>query len=230
MSSLKELCGNPVKQYLFKNRSVYFGNKTWSRGVTTTIKKIFSPTYSFSKLKRTSKYTRGLTKQKAIRRGHAIDHTLQRWVEGYYTKRFKLIEPKAIIKEFEKRCWSPLASQLVVAWPVGRIATKLDLVLHDTKQNHILVVEIKSGCGYRYLYNGNMLHITPTIDNCALHQHQLQTLIGTQLFKKTYPKCTLPIRSVLVYVSLQGTVDIIEESVFNTTYSKAIERALLRTV
>ena len=228
--TLAELCGNPLNNYVFKSRSVYFGNKCWSRGVTTTIKKIFSPTYKFSKLKRNSKYTKGLMKHKAIRRGHAIDHTLQMWTEGRYTKRFKLIEPKAIIRIFEDRCWLPLASQLVVAWPTGRIATKLDLVLHDTKQNHILIVEIKSGCGYRNLHNDNMIHISPIINNCALHQHQLQTLIGTQLFKKTYPDCTIPIRSILVYVSLRGEVDIIEESDFKTTYSKTIENVILRTV
>ena len=103
-------------------------------------------------------------------------------------------------------------------------------MLYDTVQNRILIVEIKSGYGYRELYNGNMLHITPSVNNCAFHQHQLQTIIGTQLFKKTYTKCKLSIVPVLVYVTLQGDVRVVEESDFKITYSKAIEHIILRTV
>jgi hypothetical protein len=226
--SLYKLCGKPIKNYIFKNRSVYFGNKMWSRGVTTTIRKVFAPSYAFSKLKR-GKYTRGLKKRDAIRRGHAIDHTLQCWSDGRYSKRFRLVEPKAIIKYFEQRCWNPLASQLVVAWPSGRIATKLDLVLHDTERDQILIVEIKSGCGYRTLSNDVMRHIRPNVSNSALHQHQLQTLLGKYLFQKTYPDCTLHVRSILLYVALDGDIDMIQESDFGIVYSKSIDNVILRT-
>jgi hypothetical protein len=228
MSTLKYY-GNPVQSYVFKNkRCIYFGNKVWSRGVTTIIRKYFAPTYAFKKLKRV-KYPRGLPKRSAIRRGHAIDRTLQCWTEGHYSKRFRLIEPKAIIQAFEDRTWKPLSSQLAVAWPNARLATRLDLVLHDTLQNEILIVEIKSGCGYRNLANGKMKHILPSITNSALNQHQLQVLIGKRLFQKTYPNHTLTTRCVLVYVSIDGHIDIIEESDFTVKYTESIENVIVRT-
>ena len=221
--------GEAVEKYQFKNkRCIYFGNKVWSRGVTTMIKKVFSPTYSFKKLKRV-KYTRGLPKRLAKRRGHAIDRTLQTWVDGKYSKRFRLLEPKAIIQLFNTRKWEPLSSQLAVAWQDARLATRLDLVLLDTIRNQILIVEIKSGCGYRELTNDNMHHIFPRISNSALHQHQLQVLIGHMLFKKTYPNHILSTRGVLIYVSLDGHIELIEESDFSVQYTPAIENIILRT-
>ena len=226
---MDSILGSPLCIYNWKTRSVYFGDKRWSRGVTTVIKKVFAPDYRYTKLKR-GHYVVGLPKRKAKRRGHAIDQTLHRWAMGISTARTRLKEPKALIKAFEDRCWSPVCSQLVVAWPDARMATKIDLVLHDATRNKLLVVEIKSGCGYRRNSHGTLRHTLPGVSNAPLHQHQLQVLFGKELLARTYPQWERRnIECVLAYVSTDGTVELFIEEEFAVQYTPVIETILLNT-
>jgi hypothetical protein len=155
---MDSILGLPVCVYSWQTRSVYFGNKKWSRGVTTVIKKVFATTYRYTKLKR-GHYSVGLPKRQAKRRGHAIDAILHKWAGGISISRSRLKEPYALIRAFEEHGWNPVCYQLVVAWPTARLATKIDLVLHDSTNNRLIVVEIKSGCGYRRNSHGMLHHI-----------------------------------------------------------------------
>jgi hypothetical protein len=117
---------------------------------------------------------------------------------------------------------------LVVAWREGRIATMIDLVLYDETQEEIIIVEIKSGCEYRNLSTGSKLkHLKENVTDAPVHQHQLQVVLGKELFRRTYPECKKQVRALLVYVSKEGDLDVIEEEDFqvhyeNTTVGKAI--------
>jgi hypothetical protein len=142
--------------------------------------------------------------------------------------RCRILEARPIITLFECRGWTPLASQLVVAWREGRIATMIDLVLYDENQEEIIIVEIKSGCEYRNLSTGSKLkYLKENVTDAPIHQHQLQVLLGKELFQRTYPDCKKKVRALLVYISKEGDLDVIEEEDFqihyeNNTVGKAI--------
>jgi hypothetical protein len=223
--------GDPIQNYNFKNRSVYFGNKRWSRGVTTVIQKLFASSYRYGKLQQRHKCQRGLHRRRAVRRGHIVDKVLCRWVNGQHL-RCRVVEPKALINQFELLRWKPVASQLVVAWSNARIATKIDLVLYDENQQKLLIVEIKSGCHYRRCStkNGTLNFIRPVVSDAPIHQHQLQALLGKELFLQTYPQWRdRLIESVLVYVSATSDVELITEEEFEVHYTSVISDVLIRT-
>jgi hypothetical protein len=223
--------GLPIKDFQFKNRSVYFGNKSWSRGVTTVIKNVFATAYTYNKLRMRHVCPKGLRKRRAVRRGHIIDNTIDRWVNGLSLK-CRVKEPRMLIQLFESLAWKPIASQLVVAYPEARIATKIDIVLYDTRRDTLLIVEVKSGCHYRRCTtkDGTLQHIRPIVNDSPLHQHQLQSLIGKLLFLKTYPHWSaLSVESVVVYVSTSGDTELLMESDFDVQYSSVIEKVILRT-
>ena len=224
--------GPPVETFCFNKRAVYFGQRRWSRGVTTVIKKIFAPSYKYCRLPRrdSRKVCTGLPFRKARRRGILVDSILEKWALGHKT-RCRILEPRAIIRLFESRHWSPLASQLVVGWREGRIATMIDLVLHDENMDQVLIVEIKTGCEYRNVSTGSCLTNlgSTTITDSPLHQHQLQALLGKELFRRTYPNCTKNVQSILVYVSKDGLLEVLEEKQFTVVYSEHISQAILRT-
>jgi hypothetical protein len=225
------LLGPPIERFSFNKRAVYFGQRKWSRGVTTVIKKVFASSYRYAKLPRRSRAT-GLPFRKARRRGKLVDGILDKWVRGEKT-RCRIAEGRAIIQLFESRHWEPVASQLVVAWREGRIATMIDIVLHDVSTDEILVVEIKSGCEYRYLTTGsNLKNLGPscTVTDAPIHQHQLQVLLGKDLFHRTYPSCTKKVQAVLVYAAKDGTLEVLMEEDFKVhCRDTAVVDAIFRT-
>jgi hypothetical protein len=193
------------------------------------IKDVFAPGFRYTKLKR-GHCAVGLRKRQAIRRGHAIDRVLDTWASGLSTKRSRIREPKTLIQTFDTHGWIPLSSQLTVAWPEARIATKIDLVLHDAMRDKVMVVEIKSGCGYRRKSHGMLGHVVPSVSNAPLHQHQLQVLLGKELFARTYTKWSrTDIECVLVYISHECEVELIREEAFSVLYSPEIDTVLLKT-
>lgn len=221
--------GTPATLYVWKTRSVYFGAKRWSRGVTRTIRRLFVPDYQFRKLKRVRGST-GLPKRKAKRRGHAIDRTLEQWSNGQSIGRCRIKEPRALISAFTELGWKPIGSQVVVAWPAARIATRLDLVLFDAERHKVIVVEIKSGCLYRRESHARMRHVRPPVSNAPINQHQLQTLLGRELFIRTYPHWdTSDVDCVLVYVTPDCSVEMVHGNEFDVTYDTRLDALLLNT-
>jgi len=226
---INNILGPPVSTYKWATRSVYFGNKRWSRGVTKVIQGVFAPDFRFKKLPRGHCAT-GLPKRQAKRRGHAIDRTLDQWANGLSTSRSRLKEPIALIREFESYGWRPVRSQLTVAWPDARIGTRIDLVLYDATRHKIIVVEVKSGCGYRRKSHGMLRHLVPRVSNAPLHQHQLQVLLGKELLARTYPAwIRTEIECVLVYIASNGELELLREESFDVQYSTRVDTILLNT-
>ena len=220
---------NPVCEYIWKGRSVYFGNGSWSRGVTNVIRSIFAPSYRFNKLKR-ERSTGGRCMKYAKRHGRAIDNALYRWVYNPLRYRSSLKESNTLVALFKTHGWVAVSSQLVVAWRSARIATKIDLVLYDVCTNKLLVIEIKSGCSYRRVSHGVLSRIRPCVSNAPIHQHQLQVLIGKELLIRTYPKWTTEnVEAILIYVASDGEIELIRESEFAVSYTSDISAVLLST-
>lgn len=229
LNTLPSILGPPVHDYKWVTRSVYFGAKRWSRGVTKVVKSVFAPDYRFTKLKRGQCAT-GLPKRQAKRRGHAIDRVLEQWAHGLPTHRSRLKEPKTLIQTFESHGWHPVSSQLTVAWPDARIGTRIDLVLYDSERHKIVAVEVKSGCGYRRKSHGMLRHLFPRVSNAPLHQHQLQILLGKELLARTYPAwARADIECVLVYISPDCEVELLREESFDVQYTPKIDIILLNT-
>lgn len=223
--------GKPIKTYEFKRRSVYFGGKKWSRGVTTVIKQLFAPSYKFNKLQMKHVCEKGLRKRHAKRRGVLVDDIIGKWVSGYHVK-CRIQEPRMLIKHFELMKWLPVSSQLVVACQEARLATKVDIVLYDSPNDILRIVEVKTGYHYRRCStrDGILRHVRPTVNNSPLHQHQLQALIGKWLFLKTYPQwVNKHVESVVVYVSNDGCIELLLEQNFQVKFSKCVEDVLMRT-
>jgi hypothetical protein len=226
-----DILGAPAHEYVWKNRGVYFGSRTWSRGVTKTIRRIFASTYRFSQLpRRRCLRLAGLPYKQAKRRGHAIDRTLSRWASGQSLARTKIKEPGVLLEIFTVRGWKPVGSQVVVAWPEARLATRIDLVLFDSTTQRLLVVEVKSGCLYRRQSHGYLAHVQPRVTNAPLHQHQLQVVLGKELLVRTYPQWTRSqVDCVLIYVNHHLETEVVEECEFGIQYSSCIRDVLLRT-
>tara|TARA_B110000046_G_C12995362_1_gene399796 strand:+ start:751 stop:1431 length:681 start_codon:yes stop_codon:yes gene_type:complete len=223
------ILGTPETSYVWKTRSVYFGAKRWSRGVTRIIRRLFVPDYRFGKLKRL-RPSSGLPKRQAKRRGHGIDRALMQWSAGQSIGRCRIQEPRALITAFTDHGWVPAGAQVVVAWPAARIATRLDLVLYDSARHKVIVVEIKSGCLYRRESHARMRHVRPVVSNAPLHQHQLQTVLGRELFLRTYTHWDPgDVECLLVYVTPDCTVEMIHGRDFAVTYGSHVETLLLNT-
>lgn len=223
--------GDPILPYTFSKRSVYFGNRRWSRGVTTVIKKLFASSYTYQKLTMKHMCSRGLRQKQAKRRGQLIDTVVGKWVNGHRIK-CRTQEPTALIHYFERNHWKPVSSQLVVAYPTARLATKIDVVLYDTVHDTLLIVEVKSGYHYRKCstLNGTLKFVRPIVSNCPLHQHQLQALLGKWLFLETYPQWTnRKVEAVVVYVSSDGECEVYMERYFTVLFSDTIKNVLINT-
>ena len=221
----KMVLGPAVCLYTWKGRSVYFGNRMWSRGLTKVIQHVFAPNYRFQRLPR--RLTGTLRRGAAKKRGHAIDQAMSRWVHAP-TVRTSLHEVRTLITLFESYCWVPIAAQLVVAWPGARLATKIDLVLSDGHER-LYVIEIKSGCLYRRASHGMLRHCTPPVSNAPIHQHQLQALLGKELLVRTYPTWSRAnVESILVYVT-PDAVEMIREAEFGVTYTDTMRQILEQT-
>ena len=229
---METILGPPVHEYVWKNRSVYFGKRIWSRGVTKTIRRIFASSYRFSQLRRRRKSQEhvGLPRRQAKRRGQAIDRTLAQWVNGQSLTRTRIQEPAVLLKVFAKHGWTPIGSQVVVAWPAARLATCIDLVLYDAQAERVVVVEIKSGCLYRRESHGHLAHVHPKVTNAPLHQHQLQAVLGKELLVRTYPQWNRSqVECVLLYVTHELATELVREGDFGVQYSQRIQDILLRT-
>ncbi len=151
-----------------------------SKGVHKTIKCLFAPCYDFKKLTNKPQNTGGLKLKLAKRRGKLIDKQLSS------IKPCKPIQEVLILKnKFIELGLEIIHSQYVVANEETRLATPIDLIVKHKETDQIYLVEIKYGCHYRSCFVGDLKFQTKSINDCLLHQHQLQILIGRWLYNKS---------------------------------------------
>jgi hypothetical protein len=108
--------------------------------------------------------------------------------------------------------------------------------LHDELRGVLLLVEVKSGCHYRRCCtkNGTLRFIRPAVSDSPLHQHQLQALIGKDLFLRTYPhwkneEGERSVEAAVVYVAASGDIELIPEPEFKVKYSPLLSEILYKT-
>jgi len=225
MSNVETILGPPSNAFKWMRRYVRFNNGRCSRGVTKIIRRIFASNYRFKQLNRTTfgSMSRRVSKRFGTRVDTAIDH----WVRGL---RVKEQHVRSMVKQLEQWSWRPVTSQLVVARPLWRLATRIDLIVLDTLHDVLLLIEVKTGCPYRHESNGKMMRfIRPQIYNSMLHQHQLQAVLSAALFSYTYPNCTYAVEPALLYMNHDGSLDLFRESQFQVHFNESIEQVLIGT-
>jgi hypothetical protein len=219
----------PSTPYSISGRCIRIKGKP-VRGLTKTIKKLFAPTFQFSKIKGRKSNVGGLSFRKARRRGKNVDLVLAKWIhqkkKTIYTK---LKEARAIIQFLLP--YQPLASQFCVAWEEAMIACPLDLLLYNPSTKNFLVVEIKTGCCNRrcstlhgFLHN---IGIKNKVSNSLLHQHQLQTLLGAHLFTKTTGLTN--VETLLLYANDKGEVEACHGSDFEVQLNETVLQHVLKS-
>lgn len=99
------------------------------------------------------------------------------------------ISPEVAVcwKALAARSLSPVACQVVVGCTTLGRGTLIDMVCRDAL-GRFVVVELKSGFStYYYKWTGNFM-ATPfeSQTDCPFNQHQLQLLIGTELYRRSF--------------------------------------------
>ena len=227
----KEYLGRVDSPYIFNNRAVRFPGIGPSRGVSKVIKHVFARTYKHAKItNRPKPNVGGLKLRQACSRGKSVDSGLTK----FYTHgtRSRLVEVNTLIKVFESLGLECVETQSVVAWPEARLATQLDLLMFNKTTKRLVVVEVKCGSVARRCATATGTLLTmPQINDCLLHQHQLQTLLGRYLLAKTYPKVIENnVEMLLVYVQPDGSTEVFKNVDFTVrTMTDGIIAALLST-
>ena len=202
--------------YTFINRAVRFPGIGPSRGTTKVIKQIFCPHFHASRMRNRPKNIGGLNYKQARNRGKAVDRGLSRWVCGQ-TPVSSLTEVKELIKWFQLNhpSWKPVQTQYVVACPIERLATQVDILMYCTILKRFIIVEVKTGCLARRCTTlpPNTIVGSADVSHTLLHQHQLQTLISKHLFEHTHPE-HIGAKMLLIYVTEKGMIEAIDQSQF----------------
>lgn len=181
------------------------------RGITKLISLRFAPNFRYRDVRRRPSNRGGLAYRSARRRGQAVDRALSAWAaSGGTACSTRLAEVRAIVAWFGTHLpdFEPVQGQFPVSWADAQLATKLDLLMIDPVREQYLVVEIKCGCMARRCQTVTPHHLTcyPGVDHTLLHQHQLQTVLGTYMFEQMLH---VRARMLLLYVSRTGEVEAI---------------------
>jgi len=196
-----------VDKHIWSRNHTVFENGTMSRGVTTTIRKLFAPCFKFNALRARPKGG-GVTRSQARKKGHLIDHEIGLYINNVHSTDMFCKETKYLIDYISTHGLTPLWSQKVVGWMEARIATCIDLICRDTSNTYV-IVELKYGCAYRECSTGKLLRHVIAHDDSLLHQHQLQLLLTRVLFEKTYGFRPL---MLLLYTDTEGVVPYTENT------------------
>lgn len=100
----------------------------------------------------------------------------------------------------------PIAAQLPVAMPSKNIGTAIDLVCVQHTGVVLIEVKVVVNENYTFISTGNMKAplTKPAMENCLMNQYYTQATVGEALFRRTYPSCEMPIRSVIVIATEEG--------------------------
>ncbi len=147
-----------------------------SKGVHKTIKCLFAPNFNYKNLKHKPLNKGGLPLRAAKRRGKLIDKQL------LHTSKRPVSEVKTLLTKFKELNLEIIHKQYTVANEQTRLATPIDLIVKHKTTNKIYLVEIKYGCHYRNCFIGDLKYQDKKTNDCLLHQHQLQILIGRWLY------------------------------------------------
>jgi hypothetical protein len=189
-----------------------FANNDRSRGVTKIIRALFAPDFAYGKLKKKPPpKENALSYRQARARGKLIDRQLTKWHLFKSLKGAK-IETKLLVTYLSGQHLVPISTQLAVGCPIDRLGTCIDLVCKDTTTNEIVLIEIKRGCNYRDCTTGHMMRTIidlngHPVNDCLLHQHMLQLLLGELLFVRTFPLETRHHRCILLYVDTDSVLE-----------------------
>jgi len=188
-------------------------------GITKLIPKVFAPTWRFKDLKWKPKNIGGLKKRAAKKRGNRIDSELN----GEVLFEKTCPETKLIYKVLHDMKLDIVATQMYVKQ--GSLKTFLDMVVRHQETGQQYIIEIKRGCEYRRCgtQDGILRFQNKTLNDCLLHQHQMQVLIGRWLFGDENRTGVL-----LIYVN-ETRVEVLQEYEFEVELLQAGKNELMKS-
>jgi hypothetical protein len=184
-------------------------------GVTKVIKRYLARGCNHADLSKKPTNVGGKSYRQARARGKQVDAAMSQWcASSKFRPRLPAI--KAIRSYIDEILFcDPVTTQLAVANPVANVATRLDLVIRHRDTGALTVVELKYGCIYRdcAMKTPKFMHTTIDSSSDATSRvpltfrriHELQAIMGAQMFNMTYPECNA--RAMLIYVTEEGVID-----------------------
>ncbi len=131
---------------IWHTKALKFGN-IFARGLTSTIQTDFAPEFS-SCFAMKSVGSGGRKRTRGRARGNALDRSVQKWVtEGKVPKNNPYMT--SLAAEISRRGWLPVSAQATAGCQELRLATKVDLICTNEKQQ-IILIEIKTGYAYYF--------------------------------------------------------------------------------
>ena len=181
-------------------------------GITKVIRKLYVPNFKYSKLLNRVIVKGGMRRRAAILRGKLLDKELGDFFGPHHIP-CKLKESNGISSWLINNGYTFLHSQFPVRCTHLKIQTKIDLIM--CKNNKVVLVEVKSGSASRNCKSFPLTLIRGSnIDDCLLHQHQLQCIMSKHMYLQT-KRPSDDIDLILMYVDHKGDVDVISSHAFS---------------
>jgi hypothetical protein len=217
-----------LKKYGVKN-TIFESTKQRSKGLHKVIQTVFFPQYKYNKLRGTRRHGT-MTFRSAKFRGKTIDRQLSKCIGvGTQAPLGATNETKIVLAFIHRAGYYIETSQKPVGFAPWRLATELDLTLRPVssdQEDHRVVVEVKRGYHYRdcTVPGATSQRLVPEVPVSPRSLHELQTVLGAELLRKTDP--SLPIKTMLLYVD---DVELEVVTDFQVKFSETTELALLAT-
>lgn len=205
---------------------VFVASSQRSKGVTKVIQNLFAPSYRYKSLKGSRIPNKGGLKWKdAKRRGKLIDTQMGKYHIRNTIPPRACTEVKTIISWISSHEYIIVATQQPVGKSQWRIATEIDLLLWDCKKQTFVIVELKSGCGYREQHTGIPMQHGVIGTDSKRSQHELQCILMGMLWDTYFDN--LPKELMLLYVNPKGDLLCIPETDFQISVQPQVIEDIL---
>ncbi len=185
---------NTIIKFSQEERCFKKNNHSYVKGLLRSLNKIFWPTYEYTTPSYKHKKKTGLhSKREGLYRGDLVHHQLELYINKGGFDAIKIVYDK--IHPFTRKAlaalneWklNPIISEFTIYSEILDIATKIDLICLDEKDN-IVLIEWKCGMD-NYICKGNDVMQGPLkrlYSNCPLNQAYLQLLFTKLIIEKSY--------------------------------------------
>lgn len=202
-------------------------NGVYHRGLTDVLKSTFYPSYNVQQSNRGPKGP-ALAVRPHRSQGKYLGRRVDQELKQFYDHKNPscCAESTAVINYLADQKLQVVYSQFPVADSDLRLCTAIDLVT-QTPDGTLVLIEVKTGYhNYRHRFQRTMAGPYQQLNDSPYHQHQLQLLLSTRLFRDSFPSQIC--RAELLYTTPHGvTVHPLLE-IFNDSMMQ-ITRRLLRS-
>jgi hypothetical protein len=185
-------------------------NDVYLRGITDLLKCTFYPYYSFKTATKgpfVSCFNIDFSSSGLIgvQLGKRLDLEMNKYSNNKLDMTTSLQESKVLINYLMSKTITIINCQFPVCDELSRVCTCIDL-LGQTSDGAYVIIEIKTGYRtYKYKHSNQMSVPFEYSNDCVHNQHQLQLLLTTMLFEKSFPNVVTT--SLLLYVYTDQVVE-----------------------